>query len=42
MAIKTERIVGKKIICEIDSSTALIEAAEYDTSTRKVIGHVQR
>lgn len=35
MAIKTERIVGKKIICEIDSST--VKVAEYDTSTQKLL-----
>jgi hypothetical protein len=35
MAIKTERILGKKIICEIDSTT-LIEA-EYDTSNGKLL-----
>ena len=35
MGIKSERIVGKKIICEIDSST--VKVAEYDTSTQKLL-----
>lgn len=35
MGIKSERIVGKKIICEIDSST--VKVAEYDTSTKKLL-----
>ena len=35
MGIKTERIRGKKIICEIDSST--VKLVEYDTSTRKLL-----
>jgi len=35
MAIKSERIVGKKIICEIESST--VQKTEYDTSTKKLI-----
>ena len=35
MSIKTERIKGKKIICEIDSST--VKFAEYDTSTQKLL-----
>ena len=35
MSIKTERILGKKIICEIDSTT--LRKAEYDTSNRKLL-----
>jgi hypothetical protein len=35
MSIKTERIIGKKIICEIDSTT--LRKAEYDTSSRKLL-----
>ncbi len=35
MGIKTERILGKKIVCEIDSST--VKFAEYDTSTQKLL-----
>ena len=35
MAIKSEKIVGKKIICEIESST--VQKTEYDTSTKKLI-----
>jgi len=35
MGIKTERILGKKIICEIDSTT--LRKAEYDTSSRKLL-----
>ena len=35
MSIKTERIVGKKIICEIDSTT--LRKVEYDTSSRKLL-----
>ena len=35
MGIKTERIIGKKIICEIDSTT--LRKAEYDTSSRKLL-----
>ena len=35
MSIKTERILGKKIICEIDSTT--LRKAEYDTSSRKLL-----
>jgi hypothetical protein len=35
MGIKTERILGKKIICEIDSTT--LRKVEYDTSSRKLL-----
>ena len=35
MSIKSEKIIGKKIICEIDSST--VKIAEYDTSTKKLL-----
>ena len=35
MSIKSEKILGKKIICEIDSST--VKVAEYDTSTQKLL-----
>lgn len=35
MSIKTERIVGKKIICEIDSTT--LRKVEYNTSNRKLL-----
>lgn len=35
MAIKSEKILGKKIICEVESST--IKGVEYDTSTSKLI-----
>jgi len=35
MSIKTERILGKKIICEIDSTT--LRKVEYDTSSRKLL-----
>ena len=35
MSIKSERIVGKKIICEIESSS--VQKTEYDTSTKKLI-----
>ena len=35
MSIKTERILGKKIICEIDSTT--LRKVEYDTSNRKLL-----
>lgn len=35
MSIKSEKILGKKIICEIESST--IKIAEYDTSTKKLL-----
>jgi len=35
MSIKSEKIIGKKIICEIESSTFKI--AEYDTSTKKLL-----
>ena len=35
MSIKTERIIGKKIICEIDSTT--LRVVEYDTSSRKLL-----
>lgn len=35
MSIKTERIIGKKIICEIDSTT--LRKVEYDTSNRKLL-----
>ena len=35
MGIKSERIVGKKIICEIDSST--VKVAEYNTSNEKLL-----
>ena len=35
MSIKSEKILGKKIICEIDSST--VKVAEYDTSTKKLL-----
>jgi hypothetical protein len=35
MSIKTERIIGKKIICEIDSTT--LRKVEYDTSSRKLL-----
>jgi len=35
MAIKSEKIAGKKIICEIESST--VQKTEYDTSTKKLI-----
>lgn len=35
MGIKSERILGKKIICEIDSTT--LRKVEYDTSNRKLL-----
>lgn len=35
MSIKSEKILGKKIICEIDSST--VKVAEYDTSSGKLL-----
>ena len=35
MSIKSEKIIGKKIICEIESST--VKIAEYDTSTKKLL-----
>lgn len=35
MGIKSERILGKKIICEIDSTT--LRKVEYDTSSRKLL-----
>ncbi len=35
MSIKSEKIIGKKIICTIDSST--VKVAEYDTSTKKLL-----
>ena len=35
MSIKTERILGKKIICEIDSTT--LRKVEYDTSNRNLL-----
>ena len=35
MSIKSEKILGKKIICEIESST--VKIAEYDTSTKKLL-----
>ena len=35
MSIKSEKIIGKKIICEVESST--VKIAEYDTSTKKLL-----
>ena len=35
MSIKSEKILGKKIICEIDSTT--LRKVEYDTSSRKLL-----
>jgi hypothetical protein len=35
MSIKSEKISGKKIICEVDSST--VKIAEYDTLTKKLL-----
>jgi len=35
MGIKSEKILGKKIICEIDSTT--LRKVEYDTSNRKLL-----
>jgi hypothetical protein len=35
MSIKSEKISGKKIICEVDSST--VKIAEYDTLTEKLL-----
>ncbi len=35
MGIKSERILGKKIICEIDSTT--LKKVEYDTSNRNLM-----
>lgn len=35
MGIKSEKILGKKIICEVESST--VKIAEYDTSTKKLL-----
>jgi hypothetical protein len=35
MSIKSELIKGKKIICEIESSTLV--KTEYDTSTKKLL-----
>jgi len=35
MGIKSEKILGKKIICEIDSTT--LRKVEYDTSSRKLL-----
>ena len=35
MGIKSERILGKKIICEIDSTT--LRKVEYDTSSRQLL-----
>ena len=35
MSSKSEKTLGKKIICEVESST--LKIAEYDTSTKKLL-----